>query len=151
MRHALPFDGSSAHVRADVLAACFSNLGAAVADRLMLARWGWSITRTRKAINLAAQLGPSIALATLALTASTGHRHHDAVNTTSAALGNGLNATLAASAHGGAEQVAAWEGGGGEGGRPSPGALISTVLAAASIALGALTQAGCWTNMMDVA
>ena len=61
-----------------VLAASFSNLGAAIADRLLLGRYRCSVTHTRKVINLTAQLVPCAALAALALTSRGGSRDHAA-------------------------------------------------------------------------
>ena len=135
-----------------LLAASCSNLGAAIVDRLMLSRWRWSVTRSRKVVNLAGQLGPCAALITLALTApppqgtasiimAVDNSTSDSGGGESNGLGGGPSAVLA---------------GGSVASQPvsmpvSPGPLPSALLAAMSIAMGALTQAGCWSNIMDVA
>lgn len=119
-----------------VLAASCSNLGAAVADRLMLSRWQWSATRTRKVINLAGQLGPCVALFALALTSTTSSSMHG--EHAEGVAGPQTSTSTAAAL----TEVSP---------RVSPGPVVSAALAAMAIGSGALTQAGCWSNMMDVA
>lgn len=120
-----------------IVAASFANGGAAVADRLMLARWRWTVTRTRKAINMTAQVGPCLALLVLAMTTRSSESGRGAVGSTNASRASAADDAAGAVLHASAT--------------PSPGPLVSTLLCGAAIALGALTQAGCWSNMMDVA
>ena len=49
-----------------LLALVLANAGAAVADRLLLDEWGWTILKTRRCVGALSQLGPALALAILA-------------------------------------------------------------------------------------
>ena len=120
------------------------------------------MTRARKTVNIVAQLIPCLALLTLALTTAERTRtveraaalnisHAVAAGAASGAAGAASGAAGAASGAAGAASGAAGDIASGVLAAPSPGPLLSTLLCGVSIALGAATQAGCWSNMLDVA